>query len=61
MEAELMMLVGCDLHTRKQQVEVLDTETGEVIEQELAHTGDAVEQFYVAPARTSATLAVATP
>ena len=56
-----MMLVGCDLHTRKQQVEVLDTETGEVIEQELAHTGDAVEQFYVAPARTSATLAVATP
>jgi len=30
-----MILVGCDLHTRKQQVAVLDTETGEVIEQEL--------------------------
>jgi transposase len=43
-----MILVGCDLHTRKQQVAVLDTHTGEVIEQELAHTGDAVEQFYAA-------------
>src|SRR5262249_15675842 len=41
-----MILVGCDLHTRKQQVAVLDTDTGEVVEQELAHTGDAVEQFY---------------
>jgi transposase len=48
MEAELMILVGCDLHTRKQQVAVLDTKTGEVIEQELAHAGDAVEQFYAA-------------
>src|SRR5215813_15091260 len=48
MEAELMILVGCDLHTRKQQVAVLNVETGEVIEQELLHTGDAVEQFYAA-------------
>ena len=43
-----MILVGCDLHTRQQQVAVLDTETGEVVEQELAHAGDAVEQFYAA-------------
>jgi transposase len=43
-----MILVGCDLHTRKQQVAVLDTDTGELLEQELAHTGDAVEQFYAA-------------
>jgi transposase len=41
-----MILVGCDLHSRKQQVAALDTDTGEVLEQELAHTGDAVEQFY---------------
>jgi len=41
-----MTLVGCDLHSRKQQVAVLDTTTGEVREQELAHDGDAVEQFY---------------
>jgi transposase len=41
-----MTLVGCDLHSRKQQVAVLDTTTGEVAEQELAHDGDAVERFY---------------
>src|SRR5215470_6400123 len=41
-----MTLVGCDLHSRKQQVAVLDTSTGEVVDQELAHEGDAVERFY---------------
>lgn len=41
-----MTLVGCDLHSRKQQVAVLDTTTGEIFEQELAHAGDAVERFY---------------
>ena len=29
-----MTIVGCDLHTRKQQVAVLHTDTGEVLEQE---------------------------
>src|SRR5689334_25447324 len=41
-----MTIVGCDLHTRKQQVAVLHNDTGEVVEQELLHAGDAVEQFY---------------
>ena len=41
-----MTLVGCDLHTRKQQVAVLDTDTGELQERELLHAGDAVERFY---------------
>ena len=41
-----MTLVGCDLHSRKQQVAVLDTTTGEVLEQELVHEGEAVERFY---------------
>src|SRR5262249_24097609 len=41
-----MTLVGCDLHSRKQQVAVLDTSTGEVVDQELVHEGDAVERFY---------------
>jgi transposase len=41
-----MTLVGCDLHSRKQQVAVLDTTTGEMLEQELVHEGDAVERFY---------------
>ena len=43
-----MTLVGCDLHTRKQQVAVLHTDTGEVEEQELLHSDNAVEQFYSA-------------
>ena len=40
-----MTFVGCDLHARTQQVAVLDTRTGELVEQELAHDGDAVERF----------------
>src|SRR4029453_2091813 len=43
-----MTLVGCDLHTRKQHVAVLDTDTGEARDQVLAHSGDAVERFYAA-------------
>ena len=45
MEAELMILVGCDLHTRKQQVALLNTDTGELRDQELSHVGDDVERF----------------
>src|SRR5260370_1409773 len=41
-----MTFVGCDLHARTQQVAVLDTRTGELVEQELVHEGDAVERFY---------------
>ncbi len=43
-----MTLVGRDLHTRKQQVAVLDTETGEICERELVDDGSGVEEFYVA-------------
>src|SRR5262245_28492572 len=45
-EADAMTLVGCDLHTRKQQVAVLDTDTGEISEHQLVHEGTAVEEFY---------------
>src|SRR5712691_4673726 len=48
MEADLMILVGCDLHARDQQVAVLDTATGEIQEQRLTHDGPSVEQFYAA-------------
>src|SRR5262249_41459059 len=41
-----MILVGCDLHSRKTQVAVLEPRTGEVLEEELAEDGDAVERFY---------------
>jgi hypothetical protein len=41
-EATAMGLVGCDLHARKQQVAVLDSETGEMQEVELCHHGEDV-------------------
>lgn len=47
-EADAMTFVGCDLHTRMQQVAVLDTETGELSEHQLGHEGTAVEEFYAA-------------
>src|SRR5262245_3773133 len=47
-EADAMTFVGCDLHTRTQQVAVLDTGTGEVSEHQLVHEGCAVEEFYAA-------------
>jgi transposase len=43
-----MIMVGCDLHTRKQQVALLNTDTGEVRDHERSHDGDAVERFYAA-------------
>ena len=43
-----MILVGCDLHARDQQVAVLDTATGEIQGQRLTHDGPSVEQFYAA-------------
>jgi len=43
-----MTFVGCDLHTRQQQVAVLDTTTGEIHEEQLPHTGTTVEDFYAA-------------
>src|SRR5216683_2877190 len=46
--ADAMTFVGCDLHTRMQQVAVLDTRTGEVSERQLAHDGNAIEEFYAA-------------
>jgi hypothetical protein len=32
-----MMIIGCDLHTRYQQIAMLDTETGESVERRLEH------------------------
>lgn len=49
-----MWIIGCDLHTRYQQVAALNTETGEVVERRLEHQGDQVRQFYASllrPAR----------
>ncbi len=32
-----MMIIGCDLHTRFQQIAMLDTKTGEITERRLEH------------------------
>jgi transposase len=49
-----MIIIGCDFHTRFQQIAMLDPTTGEIVERRLEHeTGDA-EKFYASlpgPAR----------
>lgn len=49
-----MMIIGCDLHTRFQQIAMLDTETGEIVERRLEHGSGEAQRFYAAltaPAR----------
>jgi len=41
-----MKIVGCDLHTRYQQVAMLDSETGELIERRLEHANGEARAFY---------------
>jgi transposase len=41
-----MKIVGCDLHTRYQQIAMLDIETGELIERRLEHSHGEARAFY---------------
>jgi len=41
-----MKIVGCDLHTRYQQIAMLDQETGELIERRLEHESGEARSFY---------------
>lgn len=41
-----MRIIGCDLHTRNQQVAMLDTQTGELVEQRLEHENGEARKFY---------------
>ena len=41
-----MIIIGCDIHTRSQQVTMLDTETGEVVEKRLDHESGEARRFY---------------
>jgi len=41
-----MKIVGCDLHTRYQQIAMLDDETGELIERRLEHANGQAKEFY---------------
>jgi transposase len=41
-----MMIIGCDLHTRYQQIAMLDTDTGELVERRLEHESGEARAFY---------------
>ena len=43
-----MKIVGCDLHTRYQQIALLDQESGELIERRLEHENGEARAFYAA-------------
>ena len=41
-----MIIIGCDFHSRFQQIALLDTETGEVEERRLEHEKGEARAFY---------------
>ena len=41
-----MIIIGCDFHTRFQQIAMLDSESGEMIERRLEHEGGEAQAFY---------------
>ena len=43
-----MMIIGCDLHTRYQQIAMLDMETGEEVQGRLEHESGEARAFYSA-------------
>ncbi|HEY6349978.1 MAG TPA: IS110 family transposase [Candidatus Angelobacter sp.] len=41
-----MKIIGCDFHPSFQQIAMVDTETGEMIERRLLHAGGEAQRFY---------------
>jgi len=41
-----MIIIGCDFHTRFQQIAMLDPTTGEIVERHLEHESGEAEKFY---------------
>ena len=41
-----MIIIGCDFHTRFEQIALLDTETGELAEKRLDHESGEAQRFY---------------
>lgn len=41
-----MKIIGCDFHTRQQQIEMLDTNTAEIVTVRLEHANDEARRFY---------------
>jgi len=46
-----MFIIGCDLHTRYQQIAMLDTVTGEVVTRRLEHENGEARAFYASLAK----------
>jgi len=40
------MIIGCDFHPRYQQIAMMDTETGELVERRLEHENGEAREFY---------------
>ncbi len=41
-----MLIIGCDFHSRFQQIAMLDPQTGEIVERRLEHESGEAERFY---------------
>ena len=41
-----MMIIGCDFHPRYQQIAMMDTATGELVERRLEHENGEAREFY---------------
>lgn len=41
-----MWIIGCDFHSRYQQIAALNRESGEIVKRRLSHESDEVEKFY---------------
>jgi len=41
-----MLLIGCDYHTRFQQIAIVGTSTGEMTERRLEHANGEAREFY---------------
>jgi hypothetical protein len=41
-----MLIIGCDFHTRYQQIAMLDEATGELLERRLEHETGQARDFY---------------
>ena len=41
-----MLIIGVDFHSRFQQIAMVDTETGELIERQLDHSNGEAKKFY---------------
>ena len=53
-----MLIIGCDFHTRYQQIAMMDETTGELIERRLDHESGEAHAFYREAAGLNVTLTV---